>query len=143
MPESMGGVWGTDIDGEAVRWCQKKLGRVGRFIQNGPLPPLPLNDDQFELVYAISVFTHLPEEAEQAWLRELARVLQGGGLFIGSVLGDEALAEIGDESEFLYADQVSYHRRRYIEREWGKVFEILEYIPRGINHHQDAVICTR
>ena len=43
-------------------------------------PPLRYEDGQFDLVYAISVFTHLPHDLERAWIDELGRITAPGGL---------------------------------------------------------------
>lgn len=40
-----------------------------------PTPPLPYRDDQFDIIYCISVFTHFDEEMQDLWLHELTRVL--------------------------------------------------------------------
>lgn len=43
---------------------------------------LPFADDRFELVTAIEVLEHLPDEAEEGLLRQAARVLRPGGLLL-------------------------------------------------------------
>ena len=54
----------------------------GVFSVNGPLPPLPYADGSFDLIYGVSVFTHLSEEHQRAWLPELRRILKPGGLLL-------------------------------------------------------------
>lgn len=44
------------------------------------LPPLPFADGAFDVVYAISVWTHHPLHLQWPWLREVNRVLKMGGL---------------------------------------------------------------
>ncbi|MBZ5631951.1 MAG: class I SAM-dependent methyltransferase [Acidobacteriia bacterium] len=72
---------GTDVDAESVEWCRSSI-PGGVFSVNGPLPPLPYGDGTFDLIYAVSVFTHLSEQHQQAWLPELRRVLKPGGLLL-------------------------------------------------------------
>jgi mutator protein MutT len=72
---------GTDIDAESVAWCRASL-PGGVFSVNGPLPPLPYADGSFDLIYGVSVFTHLSEEHQRAWLPELRRILKPGGLLL-------------------------------------------------------------
>jgi hypothetical protein len=36
-----------------------------------------------------------------------------------------------------------YQSRDYTVKEWGKYFEILSYIERGLNAHQDLVVMRR
>jgi mutator protein MutT len=72
---------GSDVDSESIEWCRKRI-PGGNFAVNGPLPPVPFPDDSFDLIYGVSVFTHLSEEHQQAWLPELRRVLRPGGLLL-------------------------------------------------------------
>lgn len=67
-------VCGADYNGESIAWCKDHIPGVS-FVQNALLPPLPLPNDNFNLIYAISVFTHLSEEVSLQWIDELARVL--------------------------------------------------------------------
>jgi SAM-dependent methyltransferase len=43
-------------------------------------PPLPIEDNSLDLVYAFSVFSHLPKDLADAWIGEFARVLKPGGI---------------------------------------------------------------
>ncbi len=72
---------GSDVDAESVEWCRANI-PGGAFSVNGPLPPLPYADGSFDLIYGVSVFTHLSEEHQRAWLPELRRVLKPGGLLL-------------------------------------------------------------
>src|SRR3712207_8856820 len=55
-------------------------------------PPAPYPDDRFELVYAISILTHLTEPAAHAWVADFARVLRPGGALI--VRSEEHTSEL-------------------------------------------------
>ena len=54
-----GEFWGCDIDGASIDWCRANLSPPFRFFRNDELPPLPHPDQSFDLIYAMSVFTHL------------------------------------------------------------------------------------
>ncbi|MFQ3894616.1 class I SAM-dependent methyltransferase [Sphingobium sp. R-7] len=43
-------------------------------------PPLPAADNSFDVIYAFSVFSHLPQDVADAWINEFARVLKPGGI---------------------------------------------------------------
>jgi SAM-dependent methyltransferase len=81
---------GSDVDAEAVEWCRNTY-PAARFEVNRSRPPLPFSDGSFDLVYSISIFTHLPEARQQEWLRELRRVLRPGGIALVSIQGQQAL----------------------------------------------------
>jgi SAM-dependent methyltransferase len=74
-------VHGCDYNARLVAWCARNL-PFGTFVVNGLAPPLPYSDERFGFVYAISVFTHLPEDLQTAWLAELRRVTRPGGLLL-------------------------------------------------------------
>ncbi len=71
-------VSGSDLNPRLAGWCAANL--PGEFRRNGVLPPAPFADAGFDLVYSVSVFTHLHEPNAKAWLDELARVVRPGGL---------------------------------------------------------------
>ena len=73
--------YGTDIDAEAVQWCQDNL-KFAKFTTNGATPPLEYEDGKFDFIYAVSVFTHLDENLQFQWLLELRRVLRTEGILI-------------------------------------------------------------
>ena len=81
------GVNGCDIDATMVAWCERNL-PFADVTLNQLAPPLPYADGSFGLVYAFSVMTHLSEELQQAWVRDVARVLRPGGCFVFSTLGE-------------------------------------------------------
>jgi SAM-dependent methyltransferase len=80
---------GVDVDAEAIAWARRELAGID-FGVSGRRPPLPFADGDFELVYSISVFSHLSVADQDAWLGELARVLAPGGLALLSTHGVSA-----------------------------------------------------
>ena len=50
-----------------------------------PLGQLPYRDQFFDIVYAYSVFTHLPETVADHWLKEIRRVMRPGGMIVMTV----------------------------------------------------------
>ena len=80
------GIHGCDLDPAAIAWCRANLG-FAQFERNELEPPLPYADESFDLAYGLSVFTHLPEDAQLRWIAELARVLRPGGRLVLSTHG--------------------------------------------------------
>src|SRR4051794_25888979 len=79
--------YGSDYNSDLVDWCSANL-RFGTFRVNQLTPPLPFDDGQFDLVYALSVFTHLTEQLQHEWIAEMARVIQPGGLLLFTTRGE-------------------------------------------------------
>jgi SAM-dependent methyltransferase len=77
-------LWGIDCNEGAIDFCRKS-NPWPRFELNDPMPPTDLPADEFDLVYSYSVFTHLREDVHFAWLDELGRLVNPGGLLILTV----------------------------------------------------------
>jgi len=152
---------GVDIDGDNITWCRNHL--QGDFLAVDPLPPLPFADSSFDLIYGISVFTHLKEEHQLVWLNELARILAPTGIAILSVQGATAMMITGNSaiySDILFSsgfadlgintDLDGYvehgyyrsiaHTLGYIYDAWGKFFDVLDIKEAIIGNFQDAVV---
>jgi SAM-dependent methyltransferase len=85
-------LWGVDINAERITWCQQHLAPPLRFATTTTMPHLPFADGYFDLIYAISVFTHISELAD-AWFLELLRVLRTGG-YVYLTIHDEHSIDI-------------------------------------------------
>ena len=151
--------FGSDVDRQAIAWAQKNLGSIAKFVANDPMPPLPFHDQFFDFIFSISVFTHIPEDMQFAWLAELSRVLKIGGCALFSTLSLDLLKNSLSDAElrkgFYYIDagkgtdglprfyRDTHHSRDYIEREWSRYFSIEAFKEKGIADHQDLVLCKR
>lgn len=153
---------GTDYNGSLIDFCRQS-NRWCNFAQNDAEPPLSFEDDQFECVFAFSVFSHFSEAMHLRWLEELKRILRPGGALAISFRPRDwiehlrKLRESGtvDESKALPRMLVDTDRelarydagefcfspygedpwwgeavipRAYIEREWGCLFEVVEFV---------------
>ncbi|MFH0929691.1 MAG: class I SAM-dependent methyltransferase [Candidatus Moraniibacteriota bacterium] len=153
--------FGTDIDPEAISWCQKNL-RFAQFSTNKHLPELAYPPATFDFVYAVSVFTHLDEDFQYKWLEELKRVTKPGGIMLLTFHGEhcwqnlekEEIEELKNKG-FLFRKpfllkgilpdwyQTAFHSEKYIRENYVKYFELLDYLPRGLNKHHDIAIFKR
>jgi SAM-dependent methyltransferase len=138
--------FGSDYNPDLVAWCEENL-RFATFRVNGLAPPLPFENDQFDLVYALSVFTHLSETKQQEWLAELARVVRPGGLLLLTTRGDAWRHKLEPEELTRYDagrlvtryDAVegtnlcaAWHPRRYVDERFTKDFRLLDVLPAGL-----------
>jgi SAM-dependent methyltransferase len=160
-------LYATDIDPDLVDWGRSNLQDI-QWSVNGHRPPLPFNDDAFDLIYGISVFTHLDEDFQDVWLRELRRVARPGATVILTVHGEHVISglrmldpsyidEIHDRGFMFFKwskgklkidgfpdfYQTAFHTKEYIYNQWSKYFEIVDYVERGIGNYQDAVVLRK
>ncbi|MBP9184516.1 MAG: class I SAM-dependent methyltransferase [Fuscovulum sp.] len=69
----------VDIQRFAVDFLSKTLPKVD--VRKGAIqPPMDFPDGSFDVVYAISVWTHMNKGTGDMWLKEVARLLKPGGL---------------------------------------------------------------
>lgn len=140
---------GCDYDSNLIEWCRENLPGI-RFAVNREKPPLPFADAGFDMVYSISFFTHLDQTAQAEWLGEIGRVLRPGGLILLSLHG-KALARRKSvrlrvrgvrhySAGPAFNQQLTYQTRSYLEREWGRDFDILAYESLALDDHQDFVL---
>ena len=151
--------YGSDIDQQAIAWCQEHI-TDATFVVNNHLPPLPFEDQHFDFIYSISIFTHLPEEMQFAWLKELRRVTKIGGHLILTTHGQdlfpptlEAQKPLSADGFFYYRNgtteglpeyyQTAWHTEEYVREQWGRFFKIRKHKKQGINNHQDLILCQR
>jgi ubiquinone/menaquinone biosynthesis C-methylase UbiE len=79
--------FGTDYNRVSIEWCSRAIMGV-TFAVNDLCPPLSFPDNFFDVIYSVSVFTHLSEQMHYAWLKENFRVVKDGGLIIFTTQGD-------------------------------------------------------
>jgi SAM-dependent methyltransferase len=154
-----GSVSGSDVSAGAVDWCRANL-PFARFEVNSLAPPLAFADESFDLVYALSVFTHLTGELQLAWRDELRRVLRPGGRLLLTTHGRSYLPRLdGDErARFDRGELVvrwddlpgtnlcsAYHPEAYLRETLARGFTFVELEPEGAlgNPTQDLVVLAR
>jgi SAM-dependent methyltransferase len=144
--------WGCDLHRPTIDWLSENLSPPMRFFVNDRRP-LPQPDGYFDLVYALSVFTHITHEWSD-WLLELHRVLRPGGLLLATFMGpatwERSAQRQLDEDELGMAalglhrglDDTSgpivLHSPWWIRTHWGRAFEILSLHPGGFVKSNEA-----
>ncbi|MGE0636644.1 MAG: methyltransferase domain-containing protein [Bacteroidia bacterium] len=150
---------GSDIDEEAIEYCKKAYSSFGDFQVNPHNPPSLFADNSFDFIYGISVFTHLPEEMQFNWLRDLKRISKKGAYLFLTVenekcnryLNSKQLAELSNNGFYFYEGRLTeglpdfyrmaFHSHDYVRNNWSKYFEIIDIIPLGMGNHQDVILC--
>jgi len=165
-------LFGCDIDADAITWNQENLPGV-TFARNEHEPPLPYDDQSFDLILNHSVFTHIDERMQDLWLAELRRVLKPGGIALLSVHGTRAFAisEHGVRFEgdtpaiwrgelerngilFISSDSyvgssfpsfyhTTFHAPWYVFEHWAEWFDVTAYLSHADLGFQDIVLLQR
>ncbi len=150
---------GADYNAEMIRWCQHNLS-FAQFAINPLDPPLPYPAATFDFVYALSVFTHMPEALQHAWMAELGRVLKPGGYLLITTHGERFLGTLtSSEKAQFHAGQLvvtdaeaagtnlcgAYHPERYVRERLAAGFDVVDVIPAGAKGHagQDIYLLRR
>lgn len=69
----------VDVNRRNIAWMREHLDQPSlELLRTTYYPPLPLETGSVDLIYALSVFTHI-DEFEEAWLAEIQRTLRRGG----------------------------------------------------------------
>jgi SAM-dependent methyltransferase len=155
-----GHVHGTDYNPHLLRWCAEHL-KFADFSLNALEPPLPFADARFDLVYSISIFTHLDEPLQVPWMRELTRVVRPGGSILITLSGEERFRTLAAGERLREAFDAgglvvlkaerrgtnacgAYHSRRYVDDTLTAGLELLEYASGGADDvRQDAVLLRK
>jgi len=149
---------GTDVDFEAIDWCRDHLSG-STFTTNSPWPPLPFPDHRFDLIYGISVFTHLNEQHQRAWIPEFFRVLQPGGLLLLTFYSEQVWrtrrgAQEVESRGFAFRTsaklkgvlpewyQTAFQTQSNMMAMVASHFSVLKMIPGGFGSH-DVIIAQR
>jgi SAM-dependent methyltransferase len=150
---------GSDFNPALVAWCRANL-PFARFSVNGLEPPLSSEAAAFDLAYAFSVLTHLPEAVASRWLAELRRVVRPGGLVVLSTHG-ERYAERLNAAERRVFDAgglvvrwsavagtnlcTAFHPVAYLRDSVARGWDLVELVPEGArgNPYQDLVVLRR
>ncbi len=149
---------GADFNADQIAWCGANLSHA-KFQKNELAPPLPYGDERFDFVFANSVFTHLSEAHQFAWIDEIRRVLRPGGLLLMTTMGQK-MAECEDAwslkkqapqdlarfhagemvvvnetapevpNEYLYC--AAWHPEKYVRGRLARGLQVVEFIPEAV-----------
>ena len=169
----------SEVNPAHVAWMRESLRGV-TVMRNGVLPPLG-GREGFDLIYSLSVFTHLNLAATDAWVEEMHARLRPGGVLIFTVHGERALEITAGSVEhqgwmgmtsgmargiranlkregFVYLRYgedvlrmanaggdygISCMDVGWVRGRWGRMFEVVEFVPAAVRGWQDVVVMRR
>jgi len=136
-------MYGSDYNKKSIVWLQNNITEI-QFGSNELEPPLPFPEKLFDVIYSISVFTHLSERMHEAWAAEIHRRLNPGGFAIISTHGDACRGHLTesemkkyDAGELVVRGNVyegsrifaAYQSPRFVRDRLLNHFEIEQHIP--------------
>ncbi len=140
-------IFGSDYNKEYVDWCTKNIPNI-IVKKNNLAPQLSFNDNYFNVIYSISIFTHLSEKMHHEWMRELNRVSKKDAVLFITTHGNASKSRLSPQEQInfdkglfvehnykvegnrLYA---SYQPKKFFKNlSISNGFTILEHIERGI-----------
>jgi SAM-dependent methyltransferase len=149
--------YGCDIDEASVEWMNNHLNPLFKVIRNDAFPRLPYPSNHFDIIYALSVFTHLTQNWAE-WLEEIRRILSPEGLFIATfhsraayeytlnrrynekAVGMETYFE--DRSWDLGGPQV-FHSSWWVIDNWGKILPVQYVVREGMANWQSIAVMRK
>lgn len=135
----------TDYNPQTIAWCRANIEGV-HFAINQLDPPTAYAAAQFDLVYGISIFTHLSEARHHAWWNELMRISRPGAVLLltthGAVFQEKLTRverEAFDRGELVVRGQVveghrvfaAFQPPAFLRTLVGEQAEILEHLEGG------------
>jgi SAM-dependent methyltransferase len=130
-----------DYNPDLVEWCGQNLPFLEARV-NALEAPAPYPDGRFDLVYAISILTHLTEPVALAWMADWRRILKPGGHLLFTTHGDAFRDQLGrrmgpryDAGEMVVKGGriqglnacVAHHPPRYVRERLLDGFELLGF----------------
>lgn len=164
------GLHGADIDQVNIDWLHDNFGWK-QAVRVDFDPPMPFENNFFDIIYGHSVLTHLSEIDQFRWLSELHRVLKPGGYAFLTTCGEDGVYQTRyrdvarhpekielflERGFFDFENQSSVgvdagregyyrlvsHTRPYVMDRWSGLFSVCKIIPCFMDH-QDLVILRK
>ncbi|NUQ82353.1 MAG: class I SAM-dependent methyltransferase [Bacteroidetes bacterium] len=97
---------GCDLDGDMIQWNARHFPE-NHYTVNLLDHPLPYSDQSFDLVFSLSVVTHLDADSIRILFGEVSRILKPGGFYLFTTIDDFYASRnlYGKEREAFYAGQ--------------------------------------
>jgi 2-polyprenyl-3-methyl-5-hydroxy-6-metoxy-1,4-benzoquinol methylase len=101
--DSSATVFACDIDEHKIRWNKTHYPDID-FSLISYSPPTHFTTGQFDMIYGISIFTHIDMGSQNEWLEELYRMLKPGGILLITTQGE------------MYRNRLSSAENRFLDK---------------------------
>ena len=161
-------LFGVDIQARPVEWMRQNFPNEFCVYTGTVLPKLPFADNSLDVIYGISVFTHI-KYLWDMWLLELKRVLKPGGLLIQTFHSENAwdfyyknrneawvknghspymLSKPSMPHPFFHYGDISVSQAFWTQETarsyWGRYLKVLEITPPPEKYSfQDWIVCAK
>lgn len=161
-------LFGVDVQALPIEWMRHHFPDQFCVFTSNILPHLQLPDNSVDVIYGISVFTHIKYQWD-AWLMELRRVLRPGGLLIQTIHTENAWRFYYDhrheqwvkdglpshmletremaQDAFYYGDVIVsqvFWKREVARNLWSRYFTVIDVLPPPPRFSfQDWIICRK
>jgi SAM-dependent methyltransferase len=134
-------VYACDVNRQMVEFGRKHYKDISYAVE-GPEPPTRYESEFFDLIYGLSVFTHIKASMQEAWVRELYRILSDRGIVLFTTHGNAFISKLLTSEKAIYErDGVftksyrkeghrmmsTYNSEESVRRLMGPYFEVVEF----------------
>lgn len=130
-------VTASDVVTDAVDFARDTLGV--RAFASASRPEELVTPEQYEVVFVLSLFSHLPKSSWSRWLTRLYESVAPGGLLVFTTHGAEAVRRQGvvlDDEGFFFAP--SSESNAIDAQEYGTAFTSAEFVQAQVSQHIGA-----
>ena len=156
-----------DLKAQSVDWLTRHM-PFGRYFTGSEAPPIAIESGSVDVLYAISVLTHLDRQSQLDWLAEWRRMVKPDGVVIATFHGEDMIEkrfgqqpvamqrmldrlrdgggvsfteDRGWDNIFPEFYQTACNSTAYVKAEWTRHFRIARLVPSGgFANHQNAVV---
>lgn len=113
-----------DVNPFSIEWARSEFQNKANIFLMDSKPPLALEEESMDFVFAWSIFSHYSESAHMAWLEELHRLMRPGGHLFITFQSEHLLNRMTQEKDLaasMRAESVDLPglRRDYSSRGFG------------------------
>ena len=103
-------LYGADINAAMIEWDHAHIKGV-HFSLIDVNPPTTYPSNYFDLIYGISVLTHLPKKYQVKWMEEISRILKQEAILLATTHGNYFVPQL------IYQERISLEKNGLFEKE--------------------------